>query len=313
MTTYNRTITLAASAPTITQDFDTSDSVVVTVDATSFSFGATASVGVVSGNVAVSSSTVAIGSSFTITASAGGAYEVFVFLFDKVGGSQSGTVQGTVSAPADTTPNAFDLGGPVTGVGTSVNVFSNTITVSGINAATSISVSGTGSPAYSKNGGAFTSSSGTVVNGDTVQVRVTSSTSSTTSVTATLNIGGVTDTFTATTAVGGGAGSGISSGSSDYGIEIRGPNGVTKVLSPTTRYGCAMGQWDTFTLTNSGTAGDNYLVLADMTGLTTSNSNLLILVNFSFSPVSITRESNGFRVKNNTGISLTLKAVPIRF
>lgn len=214
---------------------------------------------------------------------------------------------------ANTTPNAFDLGGPVTGVGASVSVFSNTITVSGINAAASISVSGTGSPAYSKNGGAFTSSSGTVVNGDTVQVRVTSSASSSTSVTATLNIGGVTDTFTATTAVGGGAGSEIPSGSSDYGIEIRGPDGGTKVLSPTTRYGCAMGQWDTFTLTASGTAGDNELVSADMTGLTTSNSNLLILVNFSFSPVSITRESNGFRVKNNTGISLTLKAVPIRF
>lgn len=533
MTTYNRTITVAASVPTITQDFGTSDSVVVTVDATSYSFGATASVGVVSGNVAVSSSTVAIGSSFTITASAGGAYEVSVFLFDKVGGSQSGSVQGTVTAggifPAsptaanqsiststtsvnipvsggvataeayslcvtpglttntqvvndrisamtpyygvgdvftvsgsnlpshgqsknyyiysyrytayggagqyyyassfsifrpfippstsatcanttiaatytgsltqfllnadfadeayrlcrtggtktfsqiaadqigstiargtlyfftiidselpgvggtedytvyayrypdaggqgvyveagtfyvtrsaaapDTTPNAFDLGGPVTGVGASVSVFSNTITVSGINAATSISVSGTGSPAYSKNGGAFTSSSGTVVNGDTVQVRVTSSTPSTTSVTATLNIGGVTDTFTATTAVGGGAGSGISSGSSDYGIEIRGPNGGTKVLSPTTRYGCAMGQWDTFTLTAYGTA----LVSADMTDLTTSNSTLLILTNVVTIVFTITRESNGFRVENTTDASFTLKAVPIRF
>lgn len=105
----------------------------------------------------------------------------------------------------------------------------------------------------------------------------------------------------------------IPSGSSDYGIEIRGPNGVTKVLSPTTRYGCAMGQWDTFTLTASGTAGDNYLVLADMTDLTTSNSTLLILTNVITLVFTITRESNGFRVENTADASYTLKAVPIRF
>ena len=101
---------------------------------------------------------------------------------------------------ADTTPNSFDLGGPAVDVGTSTQVYSNTITVGGINAAAPVSISGTGSPAYSINGGAYTSSSGTVTNGQTVQVRVTSSSSSSTSVTATLNIGGVTYTFTATTA-----------------------------------------------------------------------------------------------------------------
>lgn len=212
---------------------------------------------------------------------------------------------------ADTTPDAFELGGPLENVGTNTDVFSNIITVLGINAPASISVGGTGSPAYYING--VLSSSSTVVNGNQVQLRVTSSGSSSTAVTGTLNIGGVTDSFTVTTATGGGTGSGIDSGPADYGIEIRGPDGVTKVLSPTTRYGCAMGQWVTFTLTASGTAEDSYLVPADMTGLTVANSTLLIITNTVTIVFTITRLSNGFLVENTTNSPFTLKAVPIRF
>ena len=138
---------------------------------------------------------------------------------------------------ADTTPNSFDLGGPAVDVGTSTQVYSNTITVGGINAAAPVSISGTGSPAYSINGGAYTSSSGTVTNGQTVQVRVTSSSSSSTSVTATLNIGGVTDTFTATTAGGGGSGGGVTDPSgATYGLECRASNGTSVVFSPNKRF-----------------------------------------------------------------------------
>ena len=210
---------------------------------------------------------------------------------------------------SDTAPDAFDLGGPVTDVGASVNIFSNIITVSGINTTTSISISGTGSPAYSINGGGYTASSGTVANGNTVQVRVTSASTASTSVTATLNIGGVTDTFTATTAVGGGGGSGIPSGGSDYGIEVRGPNGATKVLSPTTRFGCALGEFVPITLT----AYSSYLIVTDMTNLTTSNSTVLILSNVVTIVFSITREINGFRITNDTNSTFSLLAAPIRF
>jgi hypothetical protein len=95
----------------------------------------------------------------------------------------------------DTTPNAFHFNDQ-TNVALSTLISSNVITVSGINASTSISVSG---GEYSVNGGAYASTTGTVQNGDTVQVRHTSSSSFNTSVNTTLTIGGVSDTFTTTT------------------------------------------------------------------------------------------------------------------
>jgi hypothetical protein len=52
---------------------------------------------------------------------------------------------------------------------------------------------------YSVNGGAFTAVAGTVVDGDDVAVRHTSSAASATAVNTTLTVGGVSDTFTSTT------------------------------------------------------------------------------------------------------------------
>lgn len=71
------------------------------------------------------------------------------------------------------------------------------VTIEGIEAANSpITISG---GTYSINAGAFTSDAGTVEDGDEVRVRVTSSGSYATGVTATVTIGGVSDGFTATT------------------------------------------------------------------------------------------------------------------
>jgi hypothetical protein len=53
---------------------------------------------------------------------------------------------------------------------------------------------------YKKNAGSYVSTPGTVVNGDTITVRVTSSASASTAVSAVLTIGGVSDTYTVTTA-----------------------------------------------------------------------------------------------------------------
>ena len=96
----------------------------------------------------------------------------------------------------DSTPDAFTFT-DVTGVALSTTQTSNTITVSGINTSVAVSVSG---GTYSKNGGAYTSSAGTASNGDTFAVRHTSSSNFSTAVNTTLNIGGVTDTYTSTTA-----------------------------------------------------------------------------------------------------------------
>ncbi|WAC59785.1 beta strand repeat-containing protein [Brevundimonas sp. SL130] len=97
---------------------------------------------------------------------------------------------------ADTTPDAYDLGGPLTGASGAWST-SNTVTVAGINAATPVSISG---GQYRINGGAWTSSSGTITNGQTIQVQVQAPTTGGASQTATLNVGGVTDTFQVTTA-----------------------------------------------------------------------------------------------------------------
>lgn len=96
----------------------------------------------------------------------------------------------------DTTPAAFtftDL------VNQELNTLltSNVITISGINTTTPVSVTGTGAQ-VSINGGAW-ATSGNITNGQTLAVRLTSSSSNSTAMTATVNVGGVTDVWSVTT------------------------------------------------------------------------------------------------------------------
>ncbi len=109
-------------------------------------------------------------------------------------GGVSGTFSVTTQA-ADTTPDTFYFADR-TNVALNTTITSNTITVSGIDAAASISIVG---GKYSINGGAYTSVSGTVVNGNTVKVKLTSARTYSTTTNATLTIGGVSDTFSVTT------------------------------------------------------------------------------------------------------------------
>jgi len=98
----------------------------------------------------------------------------------------------------DTNPNAFSFT-DVTDVARNTVQTSNSITVGGTTGTVSVSVTG---GTYSKNGGAYTSSAGTAVNGDTFTVRHTSSSSLATAVNTTLTIGSGSndsDTFTSTT------------------------------------------------------------------------------------------------------------------
>ncbi|WAC59773.1 RHS repeat domain-containing protein [Brevundimonas sp. SL130] len=139
------------------------------------------------------------------TVSAGQSVQVRVQAPATAGASQTATLniagvtdtfQVTTAAAADTTPNAYDLGGPVTGAAGAWSS-SNTVTIAGIDAATPVSISG---GQYRINGGAWTAASGTVTAGQTIQVQVQASTTAGASQTATLNVGGVTDTFQVTTA-----------------------------------------------------------------------------------------------------------------
>ncbi|HMN43044.1 MAG TPA: PQQ-binding-like beta-propeller repeat protein [Povalibacter sp.] len=84
-----------------------------------------------------------------------------------------------------------------TNVAVSTPVESSTVTISGINSAAQISVTG---GEYSINNAAYTSANGTVNNGQQVAVRVTSSSAANTAVSATLTVGGVNAVFSVTTA-----------------------------------------------------------------------------------------------------------------
>lgn len=96
----------------------------------------------------------------------------------------------------DTTPDQFTFADRFN-VATSTEITSDPITVAGIDAAADITVTG---GTYSINGGAFTADPGTVVNGDSVRARHTSSASAATATNTAVTIGGVSDTFSSTTA-----------------------------------------------------------------------------------------------------------------
>ncbi len=137
--------------------------------------------------------TVANGDTVQVRHTSSGSFSTTTDTMLTIGGV-SDTFTSTTLA-IDTTPDAFSFTDQ-TGVGQSTPTTSNAITVSGINSATAISVN---NGEYRINNGGFTSTTGTVANGDTVQVRHTSSGSFSTTTDTVLTIGGVSDTFTSTT------------------------------------------------------------------------------------------------------------------
>lgn len=111
-------------------------------------------------------------------------------------------IQGSVSGTGDTTPGPFNFTDQ-NGVALSTVITSNSLTPTGFDTAAPISITGsTGASAqYEINGsGTWTSSAGTFTPGQSVRVRLTSSGSYSTAATATLTIGGVSDTWNVTTA-----------------------------------------------------------------------------------------------------------------
>jgi uncharacterized delta-60 repeat protein len=110
----------------------------------------------------------------------------------------------TSTTAMDTSPDAFSFTDQ-TGVAQSTAITSAPITIAGIAAAASISVS---NGEYSLDGINFVSTDGTVNNGDSITLRHTSASAASTSVNTILTIGGVTDTFTSTTAAAAGGGGG---------------------------------------------------------------------------------------------------------
>lgn len=161
--------------------------------------GDSAAVSVSGGTVNVSS--VVNGGTVTATGTAAAAPAVGQNANSTVVTVTIGGVQGTFTintpAPAaDTTPTAFGNFTAVTASELSTVNTSNTITITGINAASAVSISGNGT--FSIAGGAYTTS-GNVTNGQTITVRLTSSGSYSTAVSTTLDVGGVTGSYSVTT------------------------------------------------------------------------------------------------------------------
>jgi len=115
-----------------------------------------------------------------------------------VGGVSADFVSTTQADPGgtqDTTPDAFSFDGQ-TDVGLGDTVTSSAITVTGIDAPASISVS---NGSYAIDDGDFTTSPGTVENGQSVAVQHQAASECLGSVTTTLTIGGEEGSFTSTT------------------------------------------------------------------------------------------------------------------
>lgn len=110
-------------------------------------------------------------------------------------GNRTHVIAATIAA--DTTPDAFDLGAAVAG-SAGVWAASSIVTIGGINAAAPVTISG---GQYRINGGAWQTAAGSISAGQTIQVQVQAPAAGGASQTATLSIGGVSDTFTVTTVV----------------------------------------------------------------------------------------------------------------
>lgn len=138
--------------------------------------------------------TVTNGQTVTLRQTASSSVSTLTTATVSVGGVSAGFNVTTVAA--DTAPDAFSFA-PVSGVVPGSMQTSGLITVTGINQPAPITISAGAS--YSINGGAFTSSAGSVASGQTVAVRFAASNAFSTASTATLTIGGVSAGFTVTT------------------------------------------------------------------------------------------------------------------
>jgi hypothetical protein len=104
---------------------------------------------------------------------------------------------GVVCDAQDTTPNAFTYTDVVDQALSSV-ITSNSINIGGINSPAAVTISGSGSPQFRIAAGSWVTS-GTITNGQSLQLRLTSSGSVNTMLSATVDVAGVTDQWDVTT------------------------------------------------------------------------------------------------------------------
>jgi hypothetical protein len=149
----------------------------------------------INGGAWVTSGNITNGQTLAVRLTSSASFSTAITATVNVGGVTDTWSVATVGG--DTTPDAFAFT-DVTGQALNTLINSNTVTIAGINSGVSVSVSGSGSPQMSINGGAWVTS-GTITNGQTLQVRLTSANAYVTAYTATVSAGGVTDSWSVTT------------------------------------------------------------------------------------------------------------------
>ena len=112
-------------------------------------------------------------------------------------GSISDGMTVTTVAGSDTTPNSFSFT-DVTGA-TILSRYDDTVTITGINTGTTATLTTSDNCSFKVNNGSFSTSSKTVVNNDTITVRIFTLSDAFTLHQGTISVGGVSDTFRVTT------------------------------------------------------------------------------------------------------------------
>lgn len=106
----------------------------------------------------------------------------------------------TATSATDDSPDAYSFTN-LTAQSLGALILSNTLTITGINGGVLAQVTGSGTPEIRINGGAWVTA-GTINSGETIQVRLTSSTSASTAYTATVAVGSGSGNWSVTTRAG---------------------------------------------------------------------------------------------------------------
>ena len=190
-------------------------------------------------------------------------------------------------------PSSFNIPN-IVNASLSTQYESSSVQITGATGTLTASVSGQGSPQIEINNSNNWVTSGSITNNQYIKVRLTSPSTNSATHTATVTVGSKSDDVSITTIPASGQGTDATAGTASYGLEVYDTNGTTKVLSPSTRYITLMQEPSAVTIA----AGVDTVVLQDMTGLTTANSALTFL-DWANLVVTVTRQSNGFKLSNS--------------
>ena len=212
-------------------------------------------------------------------------------LIGPVGDEETDSVTATtISGEDDTEPADFDssLGADQT-VALNATVTSSTATITGIDAASPVTISGPGSPQFSINGGSWVTSGNITVN-QTIQLRFTAAGTYGTDRTAVLNIGGITGQVKGTTV----------SEDTPYGLQVFNENASTEIFGYNVS-GAHFIATGTVTLANGATS----VVAVEGVENTTANESVILIGFDEEFEGTITRGTDQVTFGNSSGGSIT--------